>query len=342
MRKIEKSISAIKRVQRYLARLSVKPVLSVFVLAIILLAVGCSNTTATSTSAAAPTATPTTPKVTYPLTVTDILGRTVTLNQKPSRIVTVHPTATETLYRVGGTAIGRDTSSKYPPEAQPLPTVGSAYNPSAESVAALNPDLIIIEALSQAQLLSTFEKLGVPVLAVRAASLDDVNQSLTLVGKVIDMNAAAAQAITEIAGRIEAVKKTTRAGRSVLVIIGDANRNIYAAKPDSYPGALLALLGQKNLAEGMPDSGPYPGFTTYTGEQALTANPDAIFAISPAPAPAPKLSEMLPMVPGFNNLAVVKAGKVKELDPALFLQAQGPRIADAVEQMAAFLNEVAP
>jgi len=50
----------------------------------------------------------------------------------------------------------------------------------------------------------------------------------------------------------------------------------------------------------------------------------------------------LPMVPGFNNMEIVKAGKVKELDPALFLQAQGPRIADAVEQLASYLNEVAP
>ena len=161
-------------------------------------------------------------------------------------------------------------------------------------------------------------------------------------GQVIDTNEAAAQAITQIESRIEAAKETTRTGRSILIIISDADRNIYAAKPDSYPGTLVALLGQDNLAEGLPDSGPYPGFAGYTGEQALTVNPDAVFAISPAPAPAPRLSEMLPMIPGFNNMDVVKEGKVKELDPALFLQAQGPRIADAVEQLAAYLNEVAP
>ena len=337
MQKREKSHGASERVKRNLARLRIKH-LPLVVSVSILLALGCSSTTAPPTS----TDTPTTTYTTYPLTVTDILDRTVTLNQKPSRIVTIHPTATETLYRVGGIAIGRDTASKYPPEAQSLPTIGGSYNPSVEAVVALNPDLIILEALSQAMLLPTFENLGVPVITVRAASLDDIKQGLTLVGQVIDTNEAAAQAITQIESRIEAAKKTTRTGRSVLIIIADADRNIYAAKPNSYPGTLLALLGQINLAEGLPDSGPYPGFASYMGEQALTSNPDAVFAISPAPPPAPKLSDMLPQVPGFNNMAVVKAGKVKELDPALFLQAQGPRIADAVEQLAGYLNEVAP
>jgi len=338
MQKREKSHGASERVKRNSAHLRIKHLLLLFVSVSILLAVGCSNTADPPTSTDTPTATYTS----YPLTVTDIQGRTVTLNQKPSRIVTIHPTATETLYRVGGTAIGCDTASKYPPEAQSLPTIGGAYNPSVEAVAALNPDLIILEALSQSMLLPTFEKLGVPVIAVRAASLEDINQSLTLLGQVIDANEAAAQAITQIESRIEAAKKTTRTGRSVLIIIGDADRNIYAAKPDSYPGALLALLGQENLAEGLADSGPYPGFATYMGEQALTSNPDAVFAISPAPPPAPRLSDMLPQVPGFNDMAVVKEGKVKELDPALFLQAQGPRIADAIEQLASYLNEVAP
>ena len=131
-------------------------------------------------------------------------------------------------------------------------------------------------------------------------------------------------------------------GSDIFVLIADANRNIYAAKPESYTGSLLVLLGQTNLASGIPDSGPYPGFCSYMGEQAMMSNPDAIFAISPAPAPAPNLSSMLPQIPGFSSMSVVVAGKVKELDPALFLQAPGPRIADAVEQLAAYLNGTAP
>jgi len=313
---------------------------SATMLASALLAPACS--TAKSSTPGPTTTTPVYTNTVYPLTLTDMLGRSVTLAQKPSKVVSVSPTATEFLYKVGGIAIARDTASKYPPEAQSLPTVGSPYNPSVEAVAAQGPDLILVEALTQAQLLPSFEKLGVPVIAVRATSLNDVEQGLRLLGQVIDMNQAAGQAVIQIESRIEAAKKTVSNTQKALILIADANRNIYAAKPESYPGSLLALLGQTNLASGIADSGPYPGFCTYMGELAMTSNPDAIFAISPAPAPAPSLSSMLPQIPGFNGMSVVMAGKVKELDPALFLQAPGPRIADAVEQLAAYLNGTAP
>lgn len=299
---------------------------------------GCSEPAATTSK----TTTPANTGTTYPATVSDLLGRSVQIAKKPARVVTLLPTATETLYQVGGVAVGRDSSSKYPAAVADLPAVGSAYNPSIESVAGLTPDLIIIEALSQAQLIPALEKLGAPVIAVRAASVDDVYNSLTLVGKAIDRNKPAADAVSQIKGRIEALTKATRPARSVLILISDANRNIYAAKNTSYPGTLAVLLGQTNLAASIPDSGPYPGFGLLSGEQVATMKPDVIFAISPAPAPAPKLSDSLVNVPGYKDLAAVKGGKVKELDPVLFLQAQGPRIADAAEQMAKILNEVAP
>jgi ABC-type hemin transport system substrate-binding protein len=50
---------------------------------------------------------------------------------------------------------------------------------------------------------------------------------------------------------------------------------------------------------------------------------------------------MLPQIPGFNQMTAVKGGQVVELDPMLFLQAQGPRIADAVEEMLRLINEAA-
>ena len=287
------------------------------------------------TPAATPTPipTPTQVKAQYPMTVTDMMGRSVTVAQRPSRVVTISPTATEMLYRVGGTAVGRDTSSKFPPEAQPLPTVGGAYTPSVEAIVALQPDLIIIEALSQGRLVASLEKAGKPVLAVRASSLDDVVQSLALVGKVIDRQGPATQAGGEVQARVKAAVGTVTAPRKVLIFISDADRNIYAAKPESYVGSIATLLKLTNGAAGLADSGPYPGFTLFSAEQAVSSQPDIIFTISPAPAPAPRRSTVLPQVPGYSGLVAVKDGRVQELNPDLFLQAPGPRLADAVEEM---------
>jgi iron complex transport system substrate-binding protein len=114
-----------------------------------------------------------------PNEVRDFLGRSVALDGIPARIVTTHPTATETLYTVGGVAVGRDTASKYPEEVLDLPTVGGSYTISAEAVAALDPDLIIIEGLTQESLVDDLAQIGVPVVAVRAMTLEEIYQSIT-------------------------------------------------------------------------------------------------------------------------------------------------------------------
>ena len=307
--------------------------LSLTLLAALLSSLACS-------SSSAPTTTPTPSASGYPITVTDFLGRSVQISEKPIRIVTTHPTATETLYRAGGSAVGCDASSKYPSEVQALPKVGSAYGLSTEAISALSPDLILIESLTQANLVNPLEQLGVPIVALRAASLDDIVNGLSLVGEIVDTKDTAAQAVVDIQDRIDAARGNSTGNKTALILISDAQRNIYAAKPESYPGGVAALINLGNPATGMPDTGPYPGFTLFTGEQALTSNPDIVFTISPAPPPAPRLSAVLLQTPGFNQIPAVKAGHVVELDPMLFLQAQGPRIADAVEKMLRLLNEV--
>ena len=273
----------------------------------------------------------------YPLTITDSLGRTVQFDQIPERIVTTHPTATETLYRAGGVAVGCDTTSKYPPDVEGLPTVGSAFYLSVEAIAGLQPDLIIIEALTQARYLSSLAPLGVPVIAVRAACLDDVVDSLTLVGQIIDKNEEAATSVATIRDRIEAAQSTCTSGKSILVLIADDKSNIYASREDSYPGTIAALLGLENLAADLPESGPYAGFALLSSEQAVTMDPDVIFTITPSPA-APKLSTLLPSLPVYKDRSAVKEGRIVELDSSLFLMAQGPRIATAVEGMLEIMN----
>lgn len=298
-----------------------------------------------------PTATPVPPTPTFTpvpptatpepfITVIDLMGRTVVIPEKPSRIVSISPTATETLYIVGGIAIARDSSSTFPPEVENLPELGGAYSPNMEAIAAQNPDLIIIEALTQGHLVDALERFSAPVIAVRAASAEDVFQSINLIGDITQNQAQAKQAIEDITSRISAATNHTTSNRSVLILISDQNRLLYVARPDSYPGAVVTLLNMKNLAEGVPQAGSLPGFTRVSAEQVIELDPETIFAISPAPPPAPTLSSVFGIIPGFSGLTAYKEGNLYEIDPVLFLRAQGPRIADAVEHMAELVKGV--
>ena len=263
-----------------------------------------------------------------------MLRRPVTIPAAPQRIVSVSPTATEMLYAAGGTAIARDTGSIFPEEVLDLPEVGGAYSPNFEAIAAQRPDLILIEALTQARFLEPLSQFGVPVVAVRAASLDDVAAGIALMGMIVDSSDTAEQASQGIAARVSAATEGLSEGKSALIMISDADRNFYVAKPQSYPGAIASLVKLSNPAADLPDSGTFPGFAQVSAEQIILMDPDFLFTITPAPEPAPRLSAMLPRIPGFAGLRAVVSGQTHEIDNVVFLRNQGPRMAVAVEIMA--------
>ena len=275
----------------------------------------------------------------YPMEVMDMLGRTVEILAKPTRIVSISPTATELLYVAGGMAIARDSSSSFPAEVANLPELGGAYSPSFEAIAAQRADLILVEALTQGRFMEPLSQLGAPVVAVRATSLDDVTNGIRLIGQIIENDAIAEQATRDISKRIEASIGGLTQGKSALILISDADRNLYAAKPQSYPGAIASMVQLSNPAAELADSGTFPGFAGITAEQILTMEPDYLFAITPAPEPAPRLSVVLPVIPGFSNLQAISSGQLHELDHLIFLRNPGPRIVDAVEAMADLVGD---
>ena len=281
-----------------------------------------------------PTSAPDPTLETYPLEIVDMLGRSVEIPARPARIVSISPTATEMLYTAGGTAVARDTSSTFPAEVVDLPELGGAYSPSFEAIAAQRADLILIEALSQARFLEPLSRLGPPVVAVRAASLDDITTGIKLIGQIIESDEIAERAAEDLSARVSSAIEGLSDGQSALILISDADRNLYVAKPQSYPGAIASLLKLSNPAADLPDSGTFPGFAQISAEQLLTMDPDYVFTITPAPEPAPRLSATLPRIPGFSNLRAITSGRMHEIDHIIFLRNQGPRIAEAVEAMA--------
>ena len=215
--------------------------------------------TPTATATEAPTAAPPAPG--YPREVVDLVGRTVTIPDKPSAIVAISPTATELVYAVGGTIIGRTQSVNYPPEAAEAPSVGTAYQPNFESILALEPDLVVADSTIHIQpaVRDALEALGVPVVFAGAASVDEVLTGLTLLGEVLDNPAAAAEAVAVIeAARASARETLAAAEVSAVLIIGDRDRSLYGAKGTSYAGSILDALGIVNPASEQPDSGPSP------------------------------------------------------------------------------------
>ena len=278
------------------------------------------------------------PKAAYPVTVTDLLGRNVEIKAKPKTVVALSPTAVELVYAAGQTVVGRSQSVDFPEAAKQAKDVGSAYQPNFESILALKPDLVVADSILHAgpDLRKALEGLGVPVVFAGADNYQKVLDGLALMGKIFDANETTAKLVTDISKARDNARTAMAAKKpSAVVLIADRDRTLYAAKTNSYAGDILAQLGITNPAASQPDSGPFPGYTTVPPEKLIEYNPDLIFTITPAPAPAPRLKDSLAQVPPFKTLKALTSNKVSEASVELFLQAPGPRIIDAFKFVAA-------
>lgn len=293
---------------------------------------GNADATAAPTQGASPTAGASATE--YPLTVTDMIGRSVTIDAQPQAIAAISPTTVEFVYAVGETSVTRTTSVTYPPEAAGATDIGSAYRPAVELIAAEEPDLIVADSVLQPQLAGDLEALGAPVLYIGAENFDDVLTGYRLIGQVLNTGEGEEQAAALEAQR-EDIESQLPAEKPKVVILNGTPSDFFVALPESYVGDLAAIAGADNLAAGQPSNAPFPGYAKLSIEEIIAEAPDVILAITAAPGQT--LSEALSADPAWASVPAVQNGRVDETDAQIFLQAPGPRASEGLDILTVLL-----
>jgi iron complex transport system substrate-binding protein len=274
---------------------------------------------------------------TFPITVRDDLGRTVSVSRLPSRIVSLAPGITETLFAVGAgpRLVAVTTTDTHPPEVKRLPTVGG-FAPetiSLEALLAQKPDLVIAGGQFQQPIVESVARLGIPAVVIDPSSLNGVEDAIGLIGRLTGQEARSAAVVADFRRRREAVRQ-----RAATIPTADRLRVLYVlwdeplqtAGPGTFVGQMIAEAGGTNLFADAAQQ--YP---TVSDEAVLARNPNLILAPDHGGA---KLRNRLSGRPGWSELAAVKAGRVVAV-PEDILNRPGPRLIDGLERIAALLQE---
>jgi iron complex transport system substrate-binding protein len=292
-------------------------------LLVALVVAGCGQDGSTSDAAA-----PTGQGAAFPVTL-DSPGGKVVLDQRPERIVSLSPTATEMLFAIGagGQAVAVDSNSNYPEEAPK--TELSAYQPNLEAIAGYKPDLVVYSD-DPGELAAGLGKLGIPALQQPAATrLDDTYAQLDQLGRATGHQAEARQLTATMRAEIEKIAAAARPERP-LTYYHELDKNLYTATSKTFIGQLYDQLGMKNIADAADKEAS--GYPQLSAEYVIKSDPDLIFLADTKCCG--QSARTVAARDGWGQLTAVRSGAVVALDDDVASR-WGPRVVDFLKTVAA-------
>ncbi len=249
---------------------------------------------------------------------TDAIGRTISLEEPPQRIVSLVPAVTETLFALGlgDRVVGVTDFCTFPPEARQKPSVGGYADPSLEAVATRRPDLVFLAAdMGSPALLSRLEQLGVKIYVLYPRGLEEAIAGMRAVAAVCGVAEAGERLAKELEDEIARVERAVAGKPRPRVLFAVMPQPLTVAGPDTLVGDLLAAAGARNVVP--PGANRYP---TWGIESLLPVDPDFIVLSPHTGLPDPEN-----VLSGWPELTAVREGRIISVDPD-WVHRPGPRL----------------
>jgi iron complex transport system substrate-binding protein len=290
------------------------------VAALAALAVAVSAASAGSTAARA-----------FPVTVVGSNGK-VTVSKRPTRIVSLSPTATETLFAIGAGSqvVAVDDQSDFPKSAPR--TSLSGFTPNVEAIAAYRPDLVIASYDSKG-LFSALARLKITVLQHDAAkTLKGAYQQMRQLGRVTGHEKESTRLVASIKGKVGRIVKSAKDRERRLSVYHELTPDLYSATSKTFVGQVYAALGLRNIADAADSAGF--GYPQLSSEYVVATSPDVIVladSVCCDQTPATVAQR-----PGWDRVSAVRTGSIVRIHDSIASR-WGPRLVDFFRAMSAAL-----
>ena len=258
-----------------------------------------------------------------------------------TRLITLFGDLTEIVYALGVEEflVARDTSSIYPPEAEALPNLGFAGALNAEAILDFEPTLIIGTPMAgPPEVLEQLRQAGVEVLVIAdLLELDAPQIKIRLVGETLGIPERAEALAQDVEARMAAVIAAYANPERPLRVM-----HIYIRR-----GGLQLVSGAGNQAEAIIEAAGgidaaaeagIVGWQPLSPEALVAANPDVYLVMDRGLEVIGGLDGLLE-IPGMAETRAGEGPYVISM-PDLYLLGFGPRLPEAIADLAQFLRDV--
>ena len=262
----------------------------------------------------------------FPVTVTDALGKDITLEEAPDRIVSLTPSNTEILFGLGldEEIVGVNDNDNYPAQVADKTRIGGIeYN--IETIISLQPDIVFAHESSMFTFESAIEQLegsGVTVFVVEDAdTFEETYETIEVIGTLTDKDEEAENMIASIQSKLTDIQAKLQGvtPKTAFMVVG-GGPDLYVVGQKTFMNEMLKAINVNNAVK-------EEGWPLYSAEQFVATNPDVIVCTYEGH------DEMIKSNPAFAVMTAIQNNAVTVVDGDTTSR-QGPRIADGVEALA--------
>ncbi len=269
------------------------------------------------------------------ITITDMTGREITLDEPATRIVALSAADCEILYYIGGgdALVGRGEFCDYPAEVMDIPAVQSGNETNIEQIISLEPQVLLMSSMAQTEeQVEALEAAGIKVVVSDAQDIEGVYTSIEMIGKLMGKEDNAQDVIDDMKSTFEELKANAGDGtKSVYFEVSPLEYGLWTAGKGTFMNEIAEMIGLKNAFEDVD------GWAEVSEEQVIERNPDYIVTITMYFGEGPTPEEEIMGRPGWENVTAVKNAAILNL-PNNELSRPVPRLADGARMLADFVN----
>ncbi len=274
----------------------------------------------------------------------DDTGYVTSMDAFPNKIVSLAPSATEIAFALGldEKVVAVSDYCDYPYNfsawiaAGNMTSIGDFSNPNMEVIASLAPDLIIATGGVQAETVDTLRALNYKVIVLNPSNVSGVLKNIELVGNATGKIDEAKTLIASLNSRIDAVANTVAGAVSTPKVYYEVyyeTTSAWTIGSLAYQNELIEKAGGTNLFGDQQKD-----YYQYQVEALIARNPDVI--VLPASGMGTGSLQSLDAVkarPAWDTTNAVKNDRLYQIDSNL-IERSGPRVVDAIEQLAEFFH----